>query len=236
MKIAIMQPYLFPYIGYFQLINAVDKFIVYDDVNYIKQGWINRNFILVQGKPLLFTLPLKNQSSFSKINEIEINNKQYSFWVEKFLKTLEMTYKKAPMYNEVMALLLELLNHTNNSQNISTFNYNCLKSICNYTGIKTELISSSSIYNNSDLKAQDRILDICAIEKATIYINPIGGRDLYNKSDFENNGINLFFLKTQPFLYKQFSYEFLPWLSMIDIIMFNSKVEISAFLENYELI
>lgn len=98
MKIAIMQPYIFPYIGYFQLINAVDKFIIYDDVNYIKQGWINRNKILLNNEDYLFTFPLKNASSYKKINEIELSENLYSKWKIKFFKTLEV-YKKHLIMN-----------------------------------------------------------------------------------------------------------------------------------------
>ena len=94
MKLAIMQPYLFPYIGYYQLINSVDKFIIYDDVNFIKQGWLNRNSILVNGKRNLFTVPLENQSSFTKINETLINQKFYPIWKKKFSRQLNKIITK----------------------------------------------------------------------------------------------------------------------------------------------
>src|SRR4051812_42347879 len=104
MRLAIMQPYIFPYIGYFQLIAAVDAFVIYDDVNYIKQGWINRNRILFNGKDLLFTVPLENASSFKKINEVSVHKHLYEGWKVKFGKSLRATYFKAPYFNEIISL------------------------------------------------------------------------------------------------------------------------------------
>ena len=236
MKIAIMQPYLFPYIGYFQLIKAVGKFIVYDDVNFIKQGWINRNSILVQNKSYLFTLPLSNQSSFSKINEIKINDKLYESWKIKILRTVEQSYKKAPFFFDSFVLLNEILNVTVENLTISKYNANGIKIICNYLNIKTEIIDSSSIYINSDLKGQNRILDICLREQAIHYINPIGGLDLYDRDIFKDSSIQLNFLKTDTIIYNQFGQEFVPFLSIIDVLMFNSPEEINVMLDNYKLL
>lgn len=236
MKIAIMQPYLFPYIGYFQLINAVDKFVVYDDVNFIKQGWINRNSILVQDKSYLFTLPLTNQSSYSKINEISINDKLYESWKTKILRTLEQSYKKAPFFSDSLMLTKEILNGNVENVTISNYNTNCLKIISNYLGIKTEIIDSASIYLNSDLKGQNRILDICLKEQAVQYINPIGGMELYDKEVFKGAGIELNFLKTDTIIYNQFGKDFIPFLSVIDVMMFNSPENINKMLDNYKLL
>jgi hypothetical protein len=236
MKVAIMQPYLYPYIGYFQLINSVDKFVIYDDVNYIKQGWINRNSILVQNKPLLFTLPLQNPSSFLKINETFVNDKVYTIWVNKFLKTIEQSYKKAPYFAIVYEIINQLFDFCDSKKSISELNYCILCSICEYLGITTELVKSSSIYENSHLKAQERLIDICLLENISTYINPIGGIALYDKTSFKSNGINLFFLKSNPIVYDQSYNEFIPWLSIIDVLMFNSIGEINSMLNNYELL
>ena len=232
MKLAIMQPYIFPYIGYFQLINAVDKFVIYDDVNFINRGWINRNRILVNGKDSLFTIPLKDASQNKLINEIDVN--WDAAWKNKFLKTIEQSYKKAPFYKEG----LEIIEKTLNIEDLNTSNviFNNLKVICEYLDITTELIPSSAIYQNTDLKAQERILDICLQEKANHYINPIGGLELYDKSYFESKGLKLNFIKAKPVIYKQFKNDFVPWLSMIDVLMFNSKETIQGFLNEYELV
>lgn len=232
MKIGIMQPYIFPYIGYFQLINAVDKFVIYDDVNFINKGWINRNRTLNNGKESLFSIPLKEASQNKLINEIEVN--WDSAWKSKFLKTLEQCYKKAPFYQETLSIIEQTLQIDN--EPISKVIENNLRLICHYLDIKTEIISSSAIYKNTHLKAQERILDICLQEKATHYINPIGGLELYDKDFFEVKSIKMNFIKSNTIDYKQYKNEFVPWLSMIDVLMFNSKEQIKEFLDNYELV
>jgi hypothetical protein len=232
MKIGIMQPYIFPYIGYFQLINSVDKFVIYDDVNFINKGWINRNRILNNGKDSLFSIPLKEASQNKLINEIEVN--WDIAWKSKFLKTLEQCYKKAPFYQETLSIIEQTLNIDN--EPISKVVEQNLRLICEYLDIKTEIISSSAIYKNINLKAQERILDICLQEKATQYINPIGGLELYDKDFFEAKNIKMNFIKSNSIEYKQYKNKFVPWLSMIDVLMFNSKKEIKDFLDNYELV
>ena len=227
-----MQPYIFPYIGYFQLINAVDKFVIYDDVNFINKGWINRNRILNNGKESLFSIPLKEASQNKLINEIEVN--WDGAWKNKFLKTLEQCYKKSPFYHEVLTIIEETINL--NNEPISKVIENNLRLICHYLDIKTVIVSSSAIYQNTHLKAQERIIDICLIEKATQYINPIGGLELYDKASFEVQNIKMNFIKSNSVEYKQYKNEFVPWLSMIDVLMFNSKERIKEILDNYELV
>lgn len=234
MKLAIMQPYLFPYIGYYQLINAVDKFIVYDDVNFIKQGWINRNNVLVNGKPSLFTVPLENQSSFSKINETLINQKFYPIWKKKFLKTIKQNYNKAPFFKEILPLIQLTFDIETNS--LSALAKNSLKMVSNYIGITTVFEDSSTIYQNQNLSSQNRVIDICKKEKATVYINAVGGSELYSKKDFSDNNITLHFLKSTTSSYGQFDSEFIPNLSIIDVLMFNDVDTIKEFLTSYELI
>lgn len=232
MKIAIMQPYILPYIGYFQLIKAVDKFIIYDDVNFINRGWINRNRLLVGGKDSLFTIPLKEASQNKLIHEIEVN--WDAAWKSKFLKTLEQSYKKAPFYADVLPLVQASLALDNVP--ISEVIVENLRILCSYLDIKTEIIASSRSYNNQHLKAQERILDICLQEKAHQYINPIGGIELYDKTVFEEKGMVLNFIKVKAISYPQFKNEFVPWLSILDVLMFNSVAQIQGFLEEYELV
>jgi len=233
MKIAVMQPYFMPYIGYFQLINAVDKFIIYDDVNYIKQGWINRNNILLNGKSHLFSIPLKDASSFKKINEIEINEALFVKWKEKFFKTLELAYKKASNYDTVISILKKSFDH---NKKISDLIYLSLVEICNYLGITTKIEKTSDIYHNVGLSREERLIDICKKENAGVYINPIGGQELYTKDYFKNHDISLLFIKTTKVDYQQFNHDFVPWLSIIDILMFNSTEEIKEMLNQFELL
>jgi hypothetical protein len=232
MTIAIMQPYIFPYIGYFQLINAVDKFIIYDDVNYINKGWINRNNILVSGQAHLFTIPLKDASQNKLINEVELSKNDP--WQKKFLKTVHQSYQKAPYFQKVFVLIEEIVNL--DVQSVYELTLNALIRTCAFMEIKTEIVPSSSIYNNTNLKGPERILDICKREHASHYINPIGGMELYDKSKFENEGIRLDFIKSVPSPYIQFKNAFVPWLSVIDVLMFNSPDDIRKQLEAYELI
>jgi hypothetical protein len=236
MKLAIMQPYIFPYIGYFQLINAVDKFVIYDDVNFIKQGWINRNNILVQGKPLFFTIPLQNQSSFIKINQVFINEKAYVSWLPKFLKTLEQSYKKAPYFDQIFNLVSSTLAGDFNQITISTLARRSIESVLVYLGITTEIVTTSAIYCNSELSGKKRVIDICKEENATHYINPIGGQELYDSHTFEDNSLALSFIKSLPIQYSQINDTFIPWLSIIDVLMHNSIDDVKIMLTKFELI
>jgi hypothetical protein len=233
MKLGIMQPYIFPYIGYYQLIQAVDRFVVYDDVAFIKQGWINRNRILLNGEPHIFTVPLSNASSFVTIGNTEINQNIYPTWKNKFLKTITPSYSKAPYYNEVFDLVGSILN--GHCDTISTLATDSLIAVCSYLNITTEFVRSAQPYQNSDLKAKDRVIDICKKEKADIYINPIGGKELYDKTDFKQSGLELFFLRTGNIRYNQNTTEFVPWLSIIDVMMYNSPETIIGFLNDFDL-
>ncbi|MFA6922769.1 MAG: WbqC family protein [Bacteroidales bacterium] len=229
MKLAIMQPYFFPYIGYFQLINAVDKFVIYDDVTFIKQGWINRNRILLNSKEHLITLNLKKASSFKFINDIEIHDNR-----NKILKTIEMAYKKAPFYNNTFSLIEEIIFF--NEKNLSYFLKNSINKLAAFLNIKTEFILSSTLIKNNDIKGQNKVIDICKKMNTSTYINSIGGQELYSKEIFLKNNIYLKFIKSKPIIYNQFKNEFVSCLSIIDILMFNSKEEIAGMLNQYELI
>jgi hypothetical protein len=232
MRLAIMQPYFLPYIGYLQLIDAVDKFVLYDDVNYINKGWINRNRILVNGQEYLFTIPLKEASQNKLINEIYLSDDPK--WRGKLLKTFEQAYKKAPFYLTAFAVTEKIINL--DAEKVSDWIAGSFGILNEYLGIQTEIVPSSSIYENTHLKGQERILNICQQEKAEHYINPIGGTDLYDKSYFEQVGIQLNFLKSKALVYSQFKNEFVPWLSIVDMMMFNDVPAIQGFLNEYELI
>ncbi|MBI5403550.1 MAG: WbqC family protein [Ignavibacteriae bacterium] len=226
-----MQPYFFPYIGYYQLINAVDKFVLLDDVNFIKKGWINRNYILVNGKPNLFTIPLRKASQNKMINEIEIDNE--SGWSVKFLKTLTTSYKNAGFFKQTIKITEELLKA--DYELISDLIYCSIIKIKNYLGIETEIIRSSSVYNSKDLKGQDRILDICLKEKAERYINAINGKSLYSKEVFLGNGVEIKFIKTNKISYSSEQAVCGRSLSFLDMLMHCSVPEINEMLFKYEL-
>lgn len=231
MKLGIMQPYFFPYLGYWQLINAVDKYVVYDDVTYIKGGWINRNNILLNNSSHLITLSLVNSSSFKNINEIEITRD--SIKLEKLLKTIKVAYMKAPHYKEIMPIIEKLV-RTNT--NIANLNFNSIIEINKYLNIQTEILLSSQIKKDNKLKAQDKVIHINEILGADTYYNAIGGQTLYSKEIFKEKGINLRLLKMNELRYKQFNNEFVPNLSIIDVLMFNKKETIQKYLDNFCLI
>jgi len=235
MIVGIMQPYFFPYIGYFQLIAAVNKFVIYDDVNFIKGGWINRNNILINKKSNLFTVPLAKASSNTLINDTKINLKFYNIWKVKFLRSLEHSYKKAPYFTEVYNLIENVL-EINENDLISKLAVNSIKNVIDYLQLDTEICETSENYNNKIKSGQERVLDICRIEQASQYINPIGGIELYSKNTFKENGIVLNFVKSKPIVYTQFDNDFSPWLSIIDVLMFNSVGEVNKMINQYELV
>jgi len=229
MKLGIMQPYFFPYIGYFQLINAVDKFVLYDDVNFIKQGWINRNRILLNGQPHYFTLGLKNASSYKKINEIEI-----SINADKLLKTIYQAYNKTPYFYNIYPIIAEILNYK--ELNLAKFVSNSIFKISSYLGIDTEIIVSSEKSISNELKSKERVLAICNFFGAANYLNAIGGVDIYSKEEFSNYGIKLYFIRPNEITYQQFKDNFITNLSIIDVIMFNSKETINEMLTMFALV
>lgn len=229
MKLGIMQPYFFPYIGYWQLMNAVDKYVIYDDVNFIKGGWINRNRILINGKPQYFNIQMNGASSFKLINEIKISNN-----VNKNLRTIYMAYHKAPYFSNIYPIIEDI--YRKQTDNLSEFIINSIICLAKYLDIKTQILISSSLNKNNILKGQDKVIDICKLLNATDYYNAEGGFSLYSFNDFAKNDINLAFLKTNDITYKQFNNEFVPNLSIIDVMMFNSKEEILHMLDAYTLI
>jgi len=216
-SVAIMQPYFLPYIGYFQLISAVDKFIIFDDVSYIKRGWINRNRILLAGQSHMVTLPLNNASQNKAICELSLVSAP--LWRRKLLRKVEEAYSKAPHRQEVCVLLESILQF--GSDDLSAFLVNSIILVNRSIGISTPLVHSSRVYENSQLKGESRIIDICLIENATDYLNPIGGTSLYEKHVFAEKQISLKFLDSAPREYKQYGNDHVPWLSILDVMMFN---------------
>lgn len=224
-----MQPYFMPYIGYFQLINCVDVFVVYDEIEYTKKGWINRNRILKNDTDELISLPLKKDSDFLFINQRYLSDT----WPKdknKMLNIIKESYRKAPFYNQTIALVDRCLNEPNT--NLFDFILSSMKSFCEHLSITTKIIVSSTIDFNNNLKSVNKVLSICKTLNADDYINPIGGTDLYTKDLFNLNGLNLHFLKSNNIVYKQYNNDFVSFLSIIDVLMFNSIDEVKEILQN----
>jgi len=234
MKIAIMQPYFMPYIGYFQLINSVDQFVIYDNIQFTKKGWINRNRILANGKETYISLPLKKDSDFLDVKDRVLAG-TWQKERKKMLNIIAVSYKKAPFFNEVFPILEKIINF--DDHNLFNFLLNSLREVLGFLKISTPVVVSSSLKTNNELKSQDKVIDICEQLAAKVYLNSIGGVELYNRLQFKQCNIELEFLKTSSFQYSQFKNEFLPWLSIIDVLMFNPVEEIKNFLDTgYEFI
>ncbi len=236
MKVAIMQPYVFPYIGYFQMVKAVDVFVLYDDVNFIKRGWINRNKILANQQESLFSIPLQTPSQNDLINNTFIHIESFSNWLKKFGRTLHLNYRNAPFFYDIFPLVNQVLANEDNLT-IADLAQQSIQIVMDYLGIKTKLIRSSVFFGETkSLDRAERLVAICQNLQATQYINALGGQELYEKPFFQAHGIDLYFIKSLPIHYQQYQNEFVPWLSIIDVMMFNSPEEINVMLDQYELL
>ena len=232
MKGAIMQPYFLPYIGYFQLIASVDQFIVYDNIKYTKKGWINRNRMLLNGTDAMFSLPLKKGSDSLDVVEREL---AADFDRTKLLNQFKGAYGRAPQFELTYPVLERIVRHED--ANLFRYIHHSIARLCEHLGIKTEIRITSEIAIDHELKGQDKVLALCKAAGADTYINTIGGVELYAKDDFRIQGIDLQFIKARPFEYAQFRAPFVPWLSIVDVLMFNPLNTVRAFInENYELI
>ncbi len=233
-KTAIMQPYFFPYISYWQLINAVDTFVILDDVNFIMRGWINRNNILINDKPHLFSIPLDkpSQNKFICGTKLKFTGSEKS----NFLKMIQLAYKKAPYFDDFYPIFSKIV--LTEDDDLTNFIHNSLVKVCKYLGLKTEFLRSSNIQKDNSLKSEDKIIEICKKLDTDTYINLAGGKELYNHNHFEEKNIKLRFIDTDfnNIRYKQFKNEFIQGLSFLDIIMFNSTDEIKNLLNQYTLI
>ncbi len=230
LKIAIMQPYFFPYIGYFQLMASVDMFIVYDNIKYTKKGWINRNRMLQNGKDVMFSLPLRNDSDYLDVRDREL---AADFGREKFLNQISGAYRRAPYFEQTFPLIEQIVRHE--ERNLFKFIHHSIVKTCEHLGIATEIQVSSDIDIDHDLKNQDKVLALCEAVGAGIYINAIGGMELYSRDEFCARGIELKFIRSKPIEYAQFSNDFVPWLSIIDVMMFNDPSFIQCLLSKCEL-
>jgi hypothetical protein len=232
MKVAIMQPYFFPYIGYFQLIESVDLFIVYDNIKYTKKGWINRNRIQNAGREAAITLPVKHAPDHLDIREREIAG---DFARDKLLSRIAEAYRRAPYFGDNFPLLSRIVE--NREANLFRYLYDSIVKTCQHLGIRTRFMVSSEISVDHSLRHESRVLAMCAAVRADTYVNAIGGITLYSQAAFAGKGIDLRFIRSKPLEYDQGGGPFLPWLSIVDVMMFNSPGRIREVIaSSYELI
>lgn len=227
-----MQPYFFPYIGYFQLIGAVDLFIVYDNIKYTKKGWINRNRILQAGKDVMFSLPLRKDPDSLDVRDRAL---AADFSRDKLANQLRGAYSRAPKFPEVFPMIECAIRHEDT--NLFSYLHHALIRTCEHLELATPIRVSSTIDIDHSLKNQDKVIALAKSVGATNYVNPIGGLDLYDRETFRANGLKLQFVRSNLFEYQQFNDPFVPWLSIIDVLMFNSLTATrDCISNNYELI
>lgn len=229
MKLGIMQPYFMPYIGYFQLMKAVDKYVVYDDVNYIKGGWVNRNHILINGEKKMFTVTLRKASPNKFFNEIVIGDD-----FKKLMKTLRLNYSRTINFDQTMVLMERIISFPN--KQLAVFIANSFREILSYLSVETEILMSSEIPKDNSLRGKDKIIQICEILGADTYYNAVGGKNLYDQEEFREHGITLNFVDSLPQVYSQLhTREFVSGLSMVDVLMNNTKDEVNRLLDSFQL-
>lgn len=227
MILAVMQPYIFPYIGYYQLVYSSDVFIFYDDVSFIKQSYINRNNILANGKTLRFTLPVLGASSNILIENLDYSNSK------KILRTIAQAYAKAPYFDDAFHVIEFVLNQEN--RGIAHINSLSIRAVFEYLNIDKKMLLASEIDYDRTKERANRLIELSKMHDCDHYINSPGGKLLYEKEYFKEQGIKLEFIETEIQPYNQNIDEFVPYLSMIDILMNCSKEEISKMLKSYKL-
>ena len=229
MKLAIMQPYFMPYIGYFQTMAAVDTYVVYDDVQYIKGGWVAHNYLMINGEKRMFSINLRGASPNKLFNEVEIGDD-----FRKFERLLQLNYGKAPFFGEVMPVLHGIFQFPD--RNLARFLCNSYRVMLHWLGVDNRIILSSEVEKDCSLRGADKVLDICRSLGADTYYNAIGGQQLYDKQFFANQGVELYFVKTDGIIYQQFGNPFESNLSIIDVLMHNGKEETRKLLQEYSLV
>lgn len=228
MILAVMQPYLFPYLGYYQLANHSDKFVFYDDVNFIKGGYINRNNILANGQKQLFTLPVEKASSFTKINELHFAANR-----KKIIRSIEQNYRKAPYFEAVMPLVDQVL--TSSETQVARLCRDSVLIVFEYLGYKLDYCFSSELDYDKSASAAEKLYAMCDLINADKYCNMKNGEVLYKKELFQEKNIELSFLEMADLNYPQGDCDFVSHLSMIDVLMWNSKEQVINLLSQYKL-
>ena len=218
-----MQPYFFPYIGYFQLIGAVDLFIVYDNIKYTKKGWINRNRILEGGKDAVFSIPLRGDSDTLNVRDRAL---AADFNRAKLLNKVRSAYARAPYFADVYPMIERSVHYEN--QNLFSFLHHALICTCRHLGLTTPIQVSSAIDIDHSLKSQEKVIALAKAVGAVTYVNAIGGVDLYDGQEFASRGLDLKFIRSKPLVYPQFGSSFVPWLSIVDVLMFNPLERVSG--------
>ena len=232
MKIAIMQPYFFPYIGYFSLIQNTEHFIFFDTPQYIRKGWINRNRIIGgNGKDIYFTVPVEKVERDTAIRNVPISYKDD--WREKMMGQLTIYKKRAPYYQNVTELVRSVI--TPDYRNISELAIASIKKTCEFIDMKLEcdIYSEMSLPEFTVKEPDEWALYITKYTGYDTYVNPPGGKTFFKQEKYKNEGIELQFLSQELIPYRQRTKEFIPGLSIIDVLMFCTPDEIKEMMDHY---
>jgi hypothetical protein len=227
-SVAVLQPYLFPYLGTFQLARQVDRFVCFDDVAFIKKGYIHRNAVLIDGQAHTFTAPVKNASQNRTIAEHDYVGE----W-RPLLALIQRAYAKAPRFEPVYEVVQRVL--LDGDDNVARKNALSMAAVFAYLGLPFDHGFASAHQLPADLRASARVRAVCCAEGATTYINPTGGRALYDAADFERDGMALRFCAMRPVQYPQAAPAFVPFLSMLDVLMHCPREQVIALLDECDL-
>jgi hypothetical protein len=230
-RVALMQPYFLPYLGYFQLIAASDCFVVYDNVQFIKNGWIERNRYLLEGEAKWFGVPLAKGSHSQMIMERQVSA---HFDMASLINKLAFAYRKAPHVERTLTWLEALLKLP--AQNIAELNELALRSCCSLLKLNTPIIRASEWAPSSHSRGQDRVIEVIKSVGGTSYLNPAAGGSLYEADDFAQAGYALELLKPSLPVYAQHNKPFVPALSILDALMFNEVETVSAWVRQGEIL
>jgi hypothetical protein len=231
-KVGVMQPYFLPYLGYFQLLNYVDVFVIYDNIQYTKKGWINRNNILQNASAKKISIPIKKDSDYLNVNDrklVENSDKEKN----KALNQIASSYRKAPYFEELFIIVERILK--SDERNLFYFVKNSIEEVVKYMEIDTQIVISSEVESNSSLDGQERVIGLCKDVEGSLYINPQGGMELYDRNAFMKTQLELSFLFMKNIKYQQFKHEFVSNLSIIDVLMFNGVEKTKELLQQFEL-
>jgi len=231
MTLGIMQPYFLPYIGYWQLMASVDRFVIYDNVKYTKKGWINRNRFLLNGAPEYFTVPLKSAPDTSTIAERELAG---DYDRDKLLRSLAAAYRKAPRFTEVFPVVEQIVQAR--AVNLFEYLHHSLVVMAAFLEIDTPIVISSTIAIDHNLQAENKVLALCRAAGADRYLNPIGGQELYSGKSFAAAGVTLEFLQSRTIEYPQLGAPFVPSLSILDVLMFNDRPVVRGLLQEADVV
>lgn len=227
-----MQPYFFPYIGYYQMAAAVDRFLFYDDVNFIKGGYIARNKLLINGTDWLFSVPLAGASSNQLIQDVRLDMDKWPSWKEKFLRTVDQNYRKAANYLAGRSLLAEVMELTNDR--VAGLAERSVQLVLERLGRSVRFERTSEMALRHDLKFEERLLYICQREHITHYIQSEGGTSLYKGATWRAQGLSLQFIRPTGMKYPRHG-AWVPGLSMLDALLHVPFKDLDPLLDQYEL-